>query len=64
MERKLNGQIRISRSGGPKNYDTAGPELEMAVLVVLKKRSVTWTGTHTLQETRVGVPNLSKHRWN
>jgi hypothetical protein len=31
---------------------------------VLKKRSVAWTGTHTHQETRVGVPNLSKQRWN
>jgi hypothetical protein len=31
---------------------------------VLKKRSVTWTGTHTLHETRVGVPSPSKQRWN
>jgi hypothetical protein len=30
-ERKLNGEIRIL--GLPENYDTAGPELEMAVLV-------------------------------
>jgi len=31
---------------------------------VLKKSSVAWTGTHTFQETGVGLPNPPQQDWN